>query len=107
MQVITQSELSRSALLADMHWVDPNGCVRISCDTKTWTSWRTDDPSRMTADNMELMISVIKVRTVYGLRTLKNLVCLQVLLLAPLLSTLQGPVHACYMPRSLFTNALR
>jgi hypothetical protein len=42
----------------------------------------------MTAENMELMISVIKIRTVYCLRTLKNLVCLQVLLLAPLLSTL-------------------
>jgi hypothetical protein len=66
-QLVTQSALSRSARLADMHRVDPEGCVRIPCDTRTWTTWLTDDPSRMTAENMDLMLSVIRVRYSYTL----------------------------------------
>jgi hypothetical protein len=62
-QLVTQGALSRSSRLADMNKVDPEGCVRIPCDTKTWTAWLTDDPSRMTAYNMELILSVITVRT--------------------------------------------
>jgi hypothetical protein len=64
----SQSALSRSALLARMHHqVDPGGCVPIPCDTRTWIAWLTDDPSRMTANDMELMLSVIMVQYSYSL----------------------------------------
>jgi hypothetical protein len=64
--IADQSVLLRSAVLLDMHRVDPEGCVCIPCDTKTWRAWLTDDPSRMTADAMDLFISVIKVRPLYA-----------------------------------------
>jgi hypothetical protein len=57
-----QIALSRSALLRDMHRDDPEGCVHMPCDTGTWTAWLEDDPTQMTADAMELMLAVIKVR---------------------------------------------
>jgi hypothetical protein len=82
-QLVSQSALSRSARLADMHRVDPGGCVRIPCDTRTWTAWLRDDPSQITAGTMDLMLSVIMVRSQYNL----ELVWLQVLLLARTLST--------------------
>jgi hypothetical protein len=63
--IADQSTLLRSAVLSDMHQVDPEGCVCMPCDTKTWRAWLTDDPSRMTADTMELMLSVVKVRPSY------------------------------------------
>jgi hypothetical protein len=66
-QLASQSALSRSRLLADMHRVEPEACVRIPFDTRTWTAWLTDDPSRTTADDMELMLSVIMVRSSYTL----------------------------------------
>jgi hypothetical protein len=66
-ELATQSVLSRSARLADMYRVDPEGCVSIPCNSRTWTAWLTDDPSRMTADNMELVLSVIRVRSSYTL----------------------------------------
>jgi hypothetical protein len=56
-----QSVLLRSAVLSDMHKVDPDGCVGMPCDTKTWRAWVTDDPPRMTADTMAFFVSVIKV----------------------------------------------
>jgi hypothetical protein len=59
--------LSRSARLADVHLVDPNGCVHMPCDARTWTAWLTNDPSRITAENMDLMLDVIKVRSSYTL----------------------------------------
>jgi hypothetical protein len=63
--VADQSVLLRSAVLSDMHRVEPEGCVHVPCDTKTWTAWLTDDPSRLTADTMKLFASVIKVRHLY------------------------------------------
>jgi hypothetical protein len=66
-ELTTQSVLSRSARLADMHRIDPEGCVCLPCNTRTWTAWLTDDPSRMTADKMGLMLDVIKVRSSYTL----------------------------------------
>jgi hypothetical protein len=66
-ELTPQSVLSRSARLADMHRIDPEGCVCLPCNTRTWTAWLTDDPSRMTADNMGLMLDVIKVRSSYTL----------------------------------------
>jgi hypothetical protein len=66
-QLVTQSALSRSARLSDMHRVDPEGGVRVPCDTRTWTAWLADDPSQMTADNMELIFDVIKVQSSYTL----------------------------------------
>jgi hypothetical protein len=60
-----QNALSRSALLRDMHRDDPEGCVHMPCDTGTWTAWLDDDLSQMTADAMELMLAVIKVRVLY------------------------------------------
>jgi hypothetical protein len=57
-----QNALSRSALLRDMHRDDAEGCVLMPCNTGTWTAWLADDPSQMTADTMELMLAVIKVR---------------------------------------------
>jgi hypothetical protein len=63
--IADQSALLRSAVLSDMHQVDPEGCVHVPCDTKTWRAWLIDDPSRMTADTMELLVSVIKVRFSY------------------------------------------
>jgi hypothetical protein len=65
--LVSQGALSRSALLADIHWVDPIGCVRMPCDVRTPQAWETDDPSRMTADNMDLMLDVIRVRSLYTL----------------------------------------
>jgi hypothetical protein len=50
-----------------MHRHDPEGFVSVPCDTRTWTAWLTDDPSRMTADDMELMLSVITVQSSYTL----------------------------------------
>jgi hypothetical protein len=63
--IVDQSALLRSAFLSDMHQVDPEGCVRMPCDTKTWRAWFTDDPSPMTADTIELFVSVIKVWPLY------------------------------------------
>jgi hypothetical protein len=83
-QLVSQSALSRSARLADMHRVDPGGYVRIPCDTSTWTAWLADDPSQLTASNMDVMLSVIMVRSQYNL----ELVWLQAPLLARILSTL-------------------
>jgi hypothetical protein len=60
-----QSVLLRSVVLSDMHQVDPEGCVRMPCDTETWRAWHTDDTSRMTPDTMDLLVSVIKVRPMY------------------------------------------
>jgi hypothetical protein len=68
-----QNALSRSALLRDMHRDDPEGCVIMPCDTGTWTAWLADDPSQMTADTMELMLAVIKVRFL----SLKKFGCLR------------------------------
>lgn len=64
-ELATQSVLSRSARLADMHRVDPDGCVPLPCDSRTWIAWLTNDPSRMTADDMELMLDVLRVRSSY------------------------------------------
>jgi hypothetical protein len=69
--VADKSVLLRSAVLSDMHrrcasGVEPERCVRMPCDTQTWRAWVTDDPSRMTADRMELFVSVIKVRPLYA-----------------------------------------
>jgi hypothetical protein len=69
--IADQSVLSRSALLAEM---PPDGCVHMPCDSKTWTTWLTDDTSQMSADMMELMLAVITAR----LHTLKNFGCFQV-----------------------------
>jgi hypothetical protein len=66
-QLVSQRALSRSARLADMHRVDPQGCVRMPCDSRTAQAWETDDPSRMTADDMDLMLNVIRVRSSYTL----------------------------------------
>jgi hypothetical protein len=78
-QQAIQSALSRSARLADMHRVDPEGCVRMPCDTRTWTTWLTNDPSRVTADDMELMLDVIMVRPytafVHSVRTMHACKC--------------------------------
>jgi hypothetical protein len=63
--IVDQSALLRSAVLSDMHQVDPEGCVRLPCDTKTWRAWLTDDPSPMTAETIDLFVSVIKVRPLY------------------------------------------
>jgi hypothetical protein len=65
--LVTQDALSRSARLADLHKVEPEGCVSIPFDTRTWTAWLTDDPSRKTADDMVLMLRVITVRSPYTL----------------------------------------
>jgi hypothetical protein len=64
--------LLRSAVLSDMHQVDPEGCVSMPCDTKTWRAWLTDDPSRMTADTTDFFASVIR----YGFFTLETFGCL-------------------------------
>jgi hypothetical protein len=64
-----QSALSRSALLADMHRNDPEGCALMPCDTETWTAWLADDPSQMSAYTMDLMIAVVKVRFFLSLVT--------------------------------------
>jgi hypothetical protein len=61
--LVDPATLSRSKLLADMHGVDPEGSVRVPCDTKTWTTWLTDDPSQLPADTTELMLAVIMVRS--------------------------------------------
>jgi hypothetical protein len=63
--IADQSVLLRSAVLSDMHQLDPEGCVRMPCDTKTWRAWLTDDPSRMTKDTMEMFVSVLKVRPLF------------------------------------------
>jgi hypothetical protein len=63
--IVDQSALLRSAVLSVMHKVDPEGCARLPCDTKTWRAWLTDDPSPMTTDTMELFVSVLKVRPLY------------------------------------------
>jgi hypothetical protein len=62
-EFVSESVLSRSARLAEAHRVDPDGCVRIPWDTRAWRAWLTNDPSQMTADDMELMIRVIMVRS--------------------------------------------
>jgi hypothetical protein len=58
-------KMSRSVLLADMHRDDPEGFDRMPCDTKTWTSWLTDDTSQMNADRMDGMLTVIRVWVLY------------------------------------------
>jgi hypothetical protein len=63
-----QAALSRSVFLADMRLVDSEACIRVPCVTRTWTAWLTNDPSRMTVDNLELMLDVIKVRSSYTLQ---------------------------------------
>jgi hypothetical protein len=63
--IADESTLLRSAVLSDMHQVDPEGCVRMPCDINTWRAWLTDDPSRITTDTMELVLSVIQVRPSY------------------------------------------
>jgi hypothetical protein len=72
-KLVPRSALSRSALLAEIHQVDPEGCVHVPCDSKTWTAWLTDRPSQMTSSEMELMLDVMRVRFSYTLE------CLQVL----------------------------
>jgi hypothetical protein len=61
--IADESAILRSAILSDMHQNVPKGdrCVPMPCDTKTWRAWLTDDPSLMSADEMELFLSVIKV----------------------------------------------
>jgi hypothetical protein len=88
-----QSVLLRSAVLSDMHQVDPEGCVRMPCDTKTWRAWLTDDPSRMTADTMKLFVSVVKVRPVYS-RDLDACTCFD---LRDPLGTAKGERQRCYL----------
>jgi hypothetical protein len=66
-ELASQSVLSRSALIADIHREDPEGCICMPCDTRTWTAWLTSDPLRMTTDNVELMLDVIRVRSWYTL----------------------------------------
>jgi hypothetical protein len=65
MTTADESTILRSAVLSDMHQVDPEGCVRMPFDTNTWRAWLTDDPSRITTDKMELFLSVIQVRRSY------------------------------------------
>jgi hypothetical protein len=84
--IVDQSALLRSAVLSVMHKVDPEGCARLPCDTKTWRAWLTDDPPPMTTDTMELFVSVIKVR----LYTLEPFGCLRVPRLARSLGYRQG-----------------
>jgi hypothetical protein len=66
-ELASQSVLSRSVLIADIHRVDPEGCVRMPCDTRTWTAWLEDAPLQMKTDDMELMLDVIRVRSWYTL----------------------------------------
>jgi hypothetical protein len=63
--IVCSNALSRSALLADMHQVDADGWVPVPCRSKTWTAWLTDDPSGLSPDTAELMLDVIRVRSVY------------------------------------------
>jgi hypothetical protein len=63
--IVCSNALSRSPLLADMHKVDADGLVRMPCQAKTWTAWLTDDPSGLSPDAAELMLDVIRVRSVY------------------------------------------
>jgi hypothetical protein len=63
--MVPESVLSRSALLADIHQSDQEGRARLPCDSKTWTTWLTDDPSQITAATLELGVAVIRVRILY------------------------------------------
>jgi hypothetical protein len=59
--MVPQSVLSCSALLADIHKSDQERSARLPCDSKTWTTWLTDDPSQMTAATLEMGVAVILV----------------------------------------------
>jgi hypothetical protein len=63
--IVCSSALSRSPLLTDLHQVDADGWVPVPCHAKTWTAWLTDDPSGLPPDTAELMLDVIRVRSVY------------------------------------------
>jgi hypothetical protein len=63
--IVCSNALSRSPLLADIHQVDADGSVSVPCHSKTWTAWLTDDPSGLPPDAAELMLDVIRVRSVY------------------------------------------
>jgi hypothetical protein len=67
-QLDFQTALSRSALLADIRLVDPERCLRVPCVIRTWTAWLTNDPFRMTVDDMELVLDVVRVRSSYTLQ---------------------------------------
>jgi hypothetical protein len=62
---VPQSALKRSALLTSMHQSDPGGCAQLPCDSRVWEAWLTNEPARMTAEMMDLILAVIKARTLY------------------------------------------
>jgi hypothetical protein len=64
-EIVCSNALSRSPLLADMQPVHPNAWVPVPCHEKTWTAWLTDDPLGLSTDAAELILDVIRVRSVY------------------------------------------
>jgi hypothetical protein len=76
--VVCSNALSRSPLLADMHELDADGRVPVPCHAKTWRAWLTDDPSELSPDAADLMLDVIRVRSVYSQERCKRVGCFHV-----------------------------
>jgi hypothetical protein len=57
---VSEDALSRSLYLAQMHSCDPEGCVKVRCESRTWKAWLSDDAA-MIHDAKEVL-AVLEVR---------------------------------------------
>jgi hypothetical protein len=58
---VSDTALERSRLLADIHSLQPNGCLELlRFDTATWEAWNLGKPELI--DDMTLLPSTIEVR---------------------------------------------
>jgi hypothetical protein len=57
---VSESALSRSELLADLHSCDPDGGVYLPCDSHTWQAWLSDNIVGH-RDDLNLLLKVLRV----------------------------------------------
>lgn len=57
---VSDHALLRSLLLAELHSLDPEGLIRLPCDSRTWEAWHLGDTA--TIHDATMMLAVLEVR---------------------------------------------
>jgi hypothetical protein len=57
---VSDHALLRSLLLAEIHSLDPEGFIRLPCDSRTWEAWHLGDTATM--HEVTMMLAVLEVR---------------------------------------------
>jgi hypothetical protein len=56
---VSDTALSRSSILLDVHSFDLEGCADLQCGSQIWEAWAADDPTRI--NDVKLLHDVVEV----------------------------------------------